>query len=395
LFKAPKNLEELSKLNCGMYYGYPQIGKCFTVYPRNSEHCVTLARQLHELTINFDGPVIPFDRRLKAGSNVFYRYGSFKRQSVHDMDGTELLAIRSPDGVLVPDSRTDVGDELEGRPDPFLQKKTFSPSSNSSTSLLKTRFRVFKALSQRGKGGVYKAIDLGSSKPRFCILKEGRKHGESGWDGRDGFWRIRTENKNLSALRKLNIDVPEVYGSFQTSNNFYVATEFISGVSLEKLLRLRQRRLPISQVVRYSIQLANILSQFHGNGWVWRDCKPANLIVSGSGFLRPIDFEGACRIDELDPLPLGTLLYLPENTERELMAPAHPSIDLFAMGVVIHYLLTGHFPTSSTVANLRKNRRGIPTSILSVVTALLSSNADARPSAQLVARELENTSSGG
>src|SRR5690349_9163037 len=49
LYKAPASLNELDKLNSGVFYGYTQVGKFLTVYPRSDEEAVRLARELHRL----------------------------------------------------------------------------------------------------------------------------------------------------------------------------------------------------------------------------------------------------------------------------------------------------------------------------------------------------------
>jgi hypothetical protein len=388
LFKAPGDLGELAKLNTGRFYGYTQIGKCFTIYPPHVDDCVKLAEELHALTPEFDAPIIPFDQRLKPKSSVFYRYGSFKRQRTRDENGTEIPAIHTPDGTLLPDSRLSAGDHLPWVTNPFLETNTVDATAKPET-LLKTRFRVFKALSQRGKGGVYLAVDVSGTEPRLCVLKEGRKHGETCWDGRDGFWRIKEESKVLKSLGRLNVGVPGLIGSFRAGENFYLATEFIKGVSLERLLATRRRRLKVSHVAKYAIQLSRILSRLHSTGWVWRDCKPSNLMVSEKGTLRPVDFEGACRIGEHNPIPLGTIEFLPKDYEARMVQPAHPSTDLYALGVVIYYLLTGGFPSSTTTEGIMKVRKNIPVSMLSILVDLLNPDPHQRPSASVIAEKLE------
>src|SRR5438874_65459 len=61
------------------------------------------------------------------------------------------------------------------------------------TNSISTDLLPFKALSQRGKGGVYQAVDLSVSPARLVIIKEGRRHGETDWLGHDGFARIQHE----------------------------------------------------------------------------------------------------------------------------------------------------------------------------------------------------------
>src|SRR6185503_19225848 len=84
LFKAPCSLEELEKLNAGLFYGYSQVGKFLTVYPRNDSEALCLASELDRLTKGLPAPVVPFDSQFGPGSNVFYRYGSFSNDAISD-----------------------------------------------------------------------------------------------------------------------------------------------------------------------------------------------------------------------------------------------------------------------------------------------------------------------
>ena len=64
LYKATATLDELDKLNSGVHYGYSQVGKFLTVYPRTDEEAVLLARGLDRLTRGMEAP----ERRSAAGS---------------------------------------------------------------------------------------------------------------------------------------------------------------------------------------------------------------------------------------------------------------------------------------------------------------------------------------
>jgi class IV lanthipeptide synthase len=383
MFKAPRQLRELGQLNSGLYYGYTQVGKAFTVYPSSDHECVELARELHELTAGLPAPSVPFDGQYCPGSLVFYRYGSFKRRNIEDEAGKQLLAITDPDGNLIPDSRESIAPEWAANPFPISDVKKPDPASPLSNSLI-----VIRALSQRGKGGVYLAADFSGPAQRLCILKEGRKHGEVSFDGHDGHWRVRYEKRVLTALRRRGVPVPEIYSSFKSETNFYLVIEHIEGQSLQSLLRTRKRRLPIVRVLRLSLQVARIVAQLHGNGWVWRDCKPANLILSAGNTLRPIDFEGACKIGARSEFNWGTPTFLPDefgDAEHE----SDPSVDLYAVGVVIYHLLTGQFPDKQDPVSIRKLRFRTPQWLCDLVAELMNPVAAERPNAESVIRRLD------
>ena len=388
LFKGPASLHELNKLNCGLFYGYTQVGKCLTVYPQTTEEAVALAEMLHELTQGIPAPAVPFDLRFRSGGCVYYRYGAFTHQEILNEDGTSRLALRDPEGKLIPDLRESWGGKPDWVSDPFPSRGP-DDELNPAVSPLKTTFRVFRALKQRGKGGVYQAIDLSTNPPRLCILKEGRRHGEPGWDGRDGYWRVKNEKKNLCTLRAMGVEVPHVYSSFEAQGHFYLVTEFIEGISLQELLNRRERRLPMRRVLQTVLQVSGLLSRIHDAGWVWRDCKPSNLLVTKAGTLRPLDFEGACPSGRRNPTPWGTPTFVSPESLGNSRGPSRASDDLYALGVMIYYLLSGRFPSAPDPAPVERLRRNISAAACQLVSGLLDPDLRRRPRARLVAQRLE------
>jgi len=388
LFKAPASLEELSRINSGLVYGYSQVGKVITVYPQNNEEAVRLARQLNELTFGMTAPAVPFDRQFQPGSCVYYRYGGFKELDIQSADGA-IPAIRNHEGDLIPDCRESWASSSDWLSDPFIvcQEETAKPEQPSSDSPLKTSFRVFRALSQRGRGGVYQAIDLGSQQPRLCILKEGRLHGETGLDGMDGAQRILREAQTLSHLQNCGIEVPEVYAVFEVEGHSYLAMENIPGESLHSLLLKRKRRFPIPQILRYLIQIAEIVARLHAAGWAWRDCKPGNLILTHTGQFRPIDFESACLANCAEPLLWRTSGFTPP--ESNAGAGGGISDDLYALGACLYLLLTGRIPATINPAPATVWRRNLSDELLSITSELLAPEPHQRPNAAAVSERLK------
>jgi hypothetical protein len=381
-FKAPKSLLELSKLNSGLRYGYSQTGKCFTVYPHSDREAVEIADHLDSLTADLANPNVPFDTRLRTGSAVHYRYGAFTSIEIGETDVDHKLAIETPEGQLVEDDRR-TATPPHWAQNPF----SINPAEAKRTSPLVTRFQVFGVLSQRGKGGVYLAIDSQSVPESVCVIKEGRRDGEVAWDGRDGSSRVRTEMENLLALQSCGIRVPKVFSSFELDGNFYLVTEFIQGCSLQTLLTRRKRRLSVSAILNYGIQVAHLLSTLHAAGWVWRDCKPSNLCVTREGRLRAIDFEGSTRVADPRPSNWAT----PTFSAPELSSPGYVAAaaeDLYALGVLMYYLFSGTYPDLQNFVPVDKTRPNLSCEIAEVVTCLLQRDPRLRLSAQSTEQKL-------
>jgi hypothetical protein len=385
LYKAPASLYELSKLNSGVFYGYSQVGKFLTVYPRSAEEAVRLARELHRLTRDLSAPAVPFDLKYRDDGCVYYRYGAFTGVEVEGADGERAYAIRDPEGNLVPDRR-DSAVAPAWAADPFLPRHP-RPQSTPASTPLRTTFKAFRALKQRGRGGVYHALDLSVMPPRLCVLKEGRKDGVVDWDGRDGVWRIRHERRVLASLHGAGVDVPRVYSSFRAGKNYYIAVEFIEGESLEEWLCRRRRRLTVASALAHGAELARLIARIHAAGWVWRDCKPGNVIITRDGRMRPLDFEGACPVDSPDPLPWGTTCYVPPELWDAFRGQSRAPEDLYALGAVVYLLLAGRPPDDSEP--IGKIRKGVPEAAQKVVERLLDSDPCRRPGAYEAALRLE------
>lgn len=388
LFKAVCSLKELSKINSGIYYGYSQVGKFITVYPQTTREAARLARELHQRTRGIAAPSVPFNLKFRPDSRLYYRYGAFKALELVAPDGSHTLALRGPDDNLVPDVR----DSEKARPDwvsDLFPVRRARRTAASPDTPLKTTFRAFRAISQRGKGGVYQAINFGATPPRLCVLKEGRRNGETGWDGRDGYWRVEHEGRVLMSLRAAGVSVPRVYSCFMAEKNFYISLEFIEGKSLEAWLGKRKRRMDVRRALTYGVQLATLTAQIHEAGWVWRDCKPSNLMVTHAGVLRPIDFEGACPIGSPDPIPWGTPSYTPPEWCGEPRGQTRLPEDLYALGAVVYHLLTGSLPDAEPLLPVNKLRRNVPSGASCVIEELLDADPARRPDALAATRRLD------
>lgn len=365
-FKAPRSLVEVSKINSGLDYQYGQVGKIFTIYPRTETEALFLARRLHQLTKRLGGPPVPFDLRFADNGNVYYRYGAFEPLEIRRGEGRKISAVYAPGGDLVPDVREQPKPDWVS--DPFEKHK---PKSAASKDAVPPSLRVLHVLAQRGKGGVYVAVDLSSQSPRLCLLKEGRKNGEVTWDGRDGACRVRNEKQVLSRLSAAGIAVPRVISSFAVRGNYYLLMEFIDGQTLHEKLWSRSRRLSIRQVANYGLQLAQFIDQVHRAGWCWRDCKPKNIIVTRKGRLVPIDFEGSSPLNRPDPIRWGTPGFSYPKLAGSKVDQGIAD-DAYALGSILFLLLTGRVYDPERPLTIQTLRKNVPAALRDLVQSLLA-----------------------
>jgi hypothetical protein len=372
LFKVPARLEMLAQLNSGVSQ-FSQVGKFLTIYPRSLAETAGLAHELHLATRGLTGPEIPFDARFRKKSLVFYRYGSFRKSgkalarsgTVFDLAGRPHPDRRAP-GHSVP----------RWLDDPFKRPRARSKQPRGPGPI-GGDFLPFKVITQRGKGGVYEAIDLSVSPARLVIIKEGRRQGETAWDGEDGYARVQRESRVLRTLRAAGVPVPEVFHEFSQHGNRYLVLEKVAGRPLLPLNRAKPAKISWRRAQRILEQLGACLSRIHKAGWVWRDCKPSHIFLY-RGKMRLIDFEGACRICEKRVLSWGSLNYTPPVSHKRLYRSRGVMEDDYALGVIAFQLATGRFPPSS----LRRqaalcDRVGCPDSLRIKICKLLNSKADA------------------
>ena len=328
-FKGPSDLGFLDQLNAGLG-GFSQVGKCLTVYCRDTEEAVALAEALDAVTRGIPHPDVPFDLPYRQGSCVYYRYGAFDDRTMAAKRGRRVGAIVEPDGRVVPDRREPGFAVPAWMADPFAVPGADPPGIADSP--LAVDYRAFDVLQQRGKGGVYRALDLTVAPARLCVIKEGLRHGETDPEGRDGRWRVRHEGRVLRALRRAGIEVPAVIAEFDVGGGRYLVLEHVEGDTLAVVAGPDKTMAP-ARCAELVTGLQRLIADIHAAGWAWRDCKPENIVVTAGGDLRPIDFEGACRLDGPAAAPWSTPRYrAPLPSPGTPFDPVHE--DLHALEVI-------------------------------------------------------------
>jgi hypothetical protein len=379
LYKVPRTLRDIDFLNSGAG-GYSQVGKCITVYTRDAAGAVELAHGVDAAAGDLAFPEVPFDRQLRPGSCVFYRYGAYGKARLLWRNGTHDAAIEGPSSEPVPDDATIAVPGWVDDPFVTTARPRTSHRHPGSGGGLDGRYRVFAALSQRGKGGVYLALDTSGPAPRQCVLKEGRRHGETDPYGHDGAWRIGNEGRVLRALSRAGVPVPRVLGAFRSDGHRYLALEHLEGPTLEDHVRGR-RHLPYADRLRLATELAGLVAGVHAAGIAWRDCKPANVVQTSDGALHPLDFEGAARLDADGGAPWGSRSrLLPPSLAHPGSAPQDE--DLHGLGASIAALVCRRAP-------LRRGVVDVPGDVDGAVTRLLQQllepgKAGVRPAAATV-----------
>ncbi len=174
--------------------------------------------------------------------------------------------------------------------------------------------------------------------------------------------RFEREAETISQLEHPNIcrlyDVGEVPAADGPPVS-YLVMELLAGETLAVKLRSHpqsQAPLPLRKALEYAAQLGEGLAAAHERGIVHRDLKPENLFITREGRLKILDFGLAKQSASVNPgasvetmrrdtspgVVLGTAAYMsPEQVRAE---PVDHRSDLFAVGIILSEMVTGHHP---------------------------------------------------
>jgi eukaryotic-like serine/threonine-protein kinase len=125
----------------------------------------------------------------------------------------------------------------------------------------------------------------------------------------------------------------------------YLVMEYIEGKSLEQVLSGEARRLSLSTALRLAQELAEALHYAHAQGVIHRDVKPANILVTADGHSKIADF-GVAKLNQTEMTMQGQVLGSPAYMAPEQLSGegVDARSDLFSLGVVLYFMLTGQKP---------------------------------------------------
>lgn len=200
------------------------------------------------------------------------------------------------------------------------------------------RYEVISRIARGGMATVYLAQDRRLD--RKVALKMMHPHLA---DGSDVVARFRREAR--AAARLSHPGVVGVFDQGTEGETSYLTMEYVDGVTLRRRLSSRGA-LSLGEALDVMESVLDALAAAHRAGLVHRDVKPENVLISRSGAIKVADFGLARAVTEATMSStgalLGTVAYL--SPEIVTSGAADARADVYAAGVMLYEMLTGHQP---------------------------------------------------
>lgn len=216
-------------------------------------------------------------------------------------------------------------------------------------SVVDGKYKVLSKIGQGGMSVVYLALNERANKT--WAIKEVRK------DGTQDFTTVKqgliAETNILKSLSHRYL--PSIVDVIDDDETFLIVMDYIEGKSLNIVLKesMEKDQLPISveNVITWGIQLCDVMYYLHTrtNPIIYRDLKPANVMLKPTGEISLIDF-GTARVfktgNSEDTTCLGTPGYAaPEQYGGN--GQSCPQSDIYCLGATLHHLITGRNPAAT------------------------------------------------
>lgn len=267
------------------------------------------------------------------------------------------------------------------------------------------RYELATILGQGGMGQVWTAYDQRlDRRVAVKLLRPDRVAGPTGSDAADELRRRFVRECRVTA----QVDHPglvTVHDAGSDDDDLYLVMQYVEGADLADHLA-EQDPYPWPWAVAVAAQLCAVLCAVHTVPIVHRDLKPRNVMIRPDGTVTVLDL-GVASVLDTDTTrlthtgsPIGSPAYM--APEQAMGGAVGPYTDLYALGVLLHELLSGDVPFAGSTAlgvlhrhlyepplPVRRTRPEIPVALEALVLRLLEKDPQTRPaSAQEVYEEL-------
>ena len=237
----------------------------------------------------------------------------------------------------------------------------------------------YKILSEIGHGGmsvVYMAINEKANKT--WAVKEVRK--DSKMDFNTVKQGLMAEIETLKNLKHPNL--PSIIDVIEDDDSFIIVMDYIEGRSLDKIIEENGAQ-PEAYVVEWAKQLCDVFGNLHSRTppIIYRDMKPANIMLKPDGNIMVIDFGTAkhYEIDLGETTGIGTIGYAaPEQYIGSGLGRTDARTDIYCLGITMYHLLTNIDPCKNLISD--KSIRAVNPALSHGLDAIIQKCTQYQPS---------------
>ncbi|MBQ2822498.1 MAG: serine/threonine protein kinase, partial [Thermoguttaceae bacterium] len=234
--------------------------------------------------------------------------------------------------------------------------------SAGNTSFFLGKYKLVELIGAGGMGRVFRAEHITMN--RSVALKIIAKELVTDADAQK---RFLNEARAIASLNHPNI--VHAYSVDKEGDRYYIVMEFVEGTDLEKTVE-KNGAVAQDRVAVFMHQAAGALQHAHERGMIHCDIKPANLLLNESEQIKILDMglarfqnsdKGKADSNDLNQNVIGTVDYMaPEVAEDS--ANVSPQSDIYSLGCVMFFLLTGEipFPGETIPERILKHQNGEP-----------------------------------
>lgn len=211
-------------------------------------------------------------------------------------------------------------------------------------TIIANKYRILRIIGNGGMSVVYLAEDIRSRKS--YAIKDVARNGQD--DSHNMVLQsLATEGNMLKQLS--NPHLPGIYDIIEARDSFMLVMDYVEGKSLDIVIKERGAQTE-QNIYDWGIQVCDVLEYLHSQTppIIYRDMKPANIILQPNGNIVLIDF-GTARTEKLgeelssDTICIGTAGFAaPEQYGGFGQSDART--DIYCLGATMYNLLTGHSP---------------------------------------------------
>ena len=211
-------------------------------------------------------------------------------------------------------------------------------------SLLDGKYKILNKIGQGGMSIVYLAMNEKANKQ--WAIKEMRKEKNKNYEIMKQ--SLITETNLLKELKHPYL--PSIADIIESDDTIIIVMDYVEGRPLSDILT-EEGTIEEDKVADYAIQLCDVLDYLHSQKppIIYRDLKPANIMLRPDGKITLIDF-GTARKYNYDSVSdttcLGTIGYAaPEQFAGETLRQTDARTDMYNLGATMYHLLTGVNPS--------------------------------------------------